>query len=105
LLCGYPPFGGANDHEILQRVKIGKFKFDGCEILTVPNFVEEDWGKISDDAKRLIRKMLTYKPEDRISAKEALNDVWIQKNAPNTQINKKALENLAQFRVISYLII
>lgn len=28
LLCGYPPFTGHNEEEILKKVKIGKFEFD-----------------------------------------------------------------------------
>jgi calcium-dependent protein kinase len=28
LLCGYPPFGGRSEDEILSKVKSGKFKFD-----------------------------------------------------------------------------
>jgi calcium-dependent protein kinase len=86
LLCGYPPFGGANDRDILNKVKIGKYKFD-----------EDDWGKISYDAKNLIRKMLTFNPADRISAREALNDKWIQNNTIGAPLNQKALRNLADF--------
>lgn len=86
LLCGYPPFGGANDREILNKVKIGKYRFD-----------EDDWGKISYDAKNLIRKMLTFNPQDRISAREALNDKWIQNNTSGAPLNQKALKNLADF--------
>jgi len=86
LLCGYPPFGGANDKEILNKVKIGKYRFD-----------EDDWGKISDDAKNLIRKMLTFNPADRINARQALNDKWIQNNTQASPINQKALKNLADF--------
>jgi len=36
MLCGYPPFNGAEDQDILDAVKVGKFKFP-----------EEDWGHIS----------------------------------------------------------
>jgi len=86
LLCGYPPFGGANDREILQKVKLGRYKFD-----------EEDWAKISEDGKNLIRKMLTFNPADRISAREALNDKWIQANAISAPISQKALKNLSDF--------
>jgi len=86
LLCGYPPFGGANDKEILNKVKVGKYRFD-----------EEDWGKISDDAKNLIRKMLTFNPADRITARQALNDKWIQNNTQASPINQKTLKNLADF--------
>lgn len=43
LLCGYPPFYGDNNQEILQMVSKGKFDFDG-----------EEWDDISDDAKDLI---------------------------------------------------
>jgi calcium-dependent protein kinase len=47
LLCGYPPFWGDSDDEILGRVKKGKFEFDG-----------EEWSGISPEAKDIITKML-----------------------------------------------
>ncbi len=28
LLCGYPPFSGKSEQEILDKVKKGKFEFD-----------------------------------------------------------------------------
>ena len=37
----------------------------------------EEWSNITDDAKNLIRKMLTLDPQSRISAKDAYNDPWI----------------------------
>ena len=43
--------------------------------------------------------MLTYNPKERISALEALNDPWIQKNAPPNQLNMKVLQNLSGFHV------
>ena len=29
MLCGYPPFYGENDDDILKQVMIGKFTMDG----------------------------------------------------------------------------
>eukprot|EP00920_Eleutheroschizon_duboscqi_P025788 GHVT01063648.1.p1 GENE.GHVT01063648.1~~GHVT01063648.1.p1 ORF type:complete len:542 (-),score=153.82 GHVT01063648.1:368-1993(-) len=66
LLCGYPPFGGSTDQEILKRVEKGKYEFD-----------PPDWNCVSEDAKDLLRKMLTYDPSKRVSAEEALNHPWI----------------------------
>ena len=48
MLCGYPPFNGETDDEILQAVKKGTF-----------DFPKEEWGTVSQDAKDLINKMLT----------------------------------------------
>jgi calcium-dependent protein kinase len=69
MLCGYPPFGGRSEEEILKKVKSGKFKLD-----------PEDWDKVSEEAKNLIRKMLTIDPLKRLSAEMALMDPWVQKN-------------------------
>ncbi|CAD8176142.1 unnamed protein product [Paramecium octaurelia] len=85
MLCGYPPFGG-QDQEILQNIELGKYEFD-----------PEDWNKISDEAKNLIKRMLTKDYQQRISAQEAYNDPWIQKNAPNGPIDMKAIKNLSSF--------
>ena len=60
LLCGYPPFYGDDDREILEMVAKGKFDFDG-----------EEWDEISKEAKDLIKKLIC-KPEKRLSAEEAL---------------------------------
>ncbi|CAK81360.1 unnamed protein product (macronuclear) [Paramecium tetraurelia] len=85
MLCGYPPFGGEYK-EILQKVEIGKYEFD-----------YEDWDTISNDAKNLINKMLTMDFTKRISAQEALNDPWIQKNAPIAPCKLEAIKNLNSF--------
>ena len=58
-----------------------------------------EWTKISEDAKNLIKQMLTYEVDKRISASEALNNEWIQKNAPNEPLNSNVLLNLGNFHV------
>jgi len=51
----------------MKKVKIGKFSFsDSC------------WTNISDKAKDFITKLLTYDPEKRPTAQEALSHPWIQ---------------------------
>lgn len=67
LLSGYPPFHGKDNKEILDKVKTGKFNFD-----------TKAWRKVSDYAKDLIRRLLTFDPRRRITAQEALKHPWIQ---------------------------
>ena len=91
LLCGYPPFNGDTDIEIIQNVQKGKFIFP-----------EEEWGIISDEAKDLIKKMLTYEPSQRISAKEVLLHPWFshyeEKIQMNISVAKSAFENMKRFK-------
>lgn len=39
---------------------------------------EDPWQSISEKAKDLVRKLLTVDPDQRISAKDALNHPWIK---------------------------
>jgi hypothetical protein len=43
--------------------------------------------------------MLTYDPKQRISAKDALNHAFIQKNSSTAPLNEKVLNNLGTFHV------
>ena len=45
--------------------------------------------------------MLNLNPNLRISAPDALNDPWIQKNTNEIPLNAKCLQNLSQFSVIN----
>lgn len=54
LLCGYPPFYGEKDKDILAMVKKGAVKFDPA-----------DWSDVSSDAIDFIKLMLTYDPKTR----------------------------------------
>ena len=91
LLSGKPPFYGRNDREILERVQKGTYSME-----------DQEWSRISPAAKSLISKMLQFKPADRISAHEALEDEWIVTNTQtsfrqsDTQIS--SLTNLKAFR-------
>ena len=91
LLCGYPPFNGDNDDEILEAVLRGQF-----------DFPEEDWNTVSDNAKNLIQKMLNINPKKRLSALEALQDVWFKENEEKSSTDKKlsksVLKNMKKFK-------
>ena len=69
LLCGSPPFYGKNEKEIFRKILDGNFTFR-----------QKIWNKISTEAKNLVLKLLQVNPTKRISAQEALEDVWFQKN-------------------------
>ena len=100
LLSGSPPFDGPDDNAIMDKVKVGKYSFNGKE-----------WNNISPEAKSLIKLMLTYDPKDRMSAEEALRHPWIVKYGQNrsssaptllsssddVENRKRPFENLRKF--------
>lgn len=83
LLCGYPPFFGDDNNEILQMVSRGEFDFDG-----------EEWDDIDPSAKDLIKKLIT-RPERRLTASEALQHPWMRAHVTQTGAStRKALKKL-----------
>eukprot|EP00916_Digyalum_oweni_P019570 GHVL01032579.1.p1 GENE.GHVL01032579.1~~GHVL01032579.1.p1 ORF type:complete len:476 (-),score=73.57 GHVL01032579.1:69-1496(-) len=95
LLCGYPPFHGDTDAEILAKVKVGKFSFN-----------EADWKNVSNEAKDLIRKLLKFQPEERISGAQCLQHPWIvhlAASASDMPITKTLVDNFKTFRALSKL--
>ena len=74
ILCGYPPFYGETNKEILEQVKKGKLDFTGPE-----------WKDKSADILDLIRKMVC-ESECRYSAQEVLAHQWMN---PTTPLSEK----------------
>ena len=77
LLCGYPPFNGDDDDEIMKCVKTKIFSYP-----------EEEWNSVSDDAKNLINRILVD-ANIRPNAQEILNDSWVKNLAPHSKLNIK----------------
>merc|ERR1719156_122905 len=90
LLCGYPPFYGETDADVLTKVRLGNFSFNAA-----------DWKNVSEDAKNLIRMLLKMNPRDRYTAEQAMNHVWIKNKAPKAQavpLQASFVDNLRGFR-------
>mmetsp|Transcript_104081 Transcript_104081/g.260956 ORF Transcript_104081/g.260956 Transcript_104081/m.260956 type:complete len:194 (+) Transcript_104081:63-644(+) len=90
MLCGYPPFYGQTDAEVLAKVRSGNFAFNVL-----------DWRNVSGDAKNLIRMQLKMNPRDRYTAEQALNHVWVQNKAPqatNISLEQNFVGNIRHFR-------
>lgn len=66
LLSGSPPFEGKYK-DIISGVKKGQY-----------NFKYQVWQDISEEAKDLVRKMLSINPEKRPAAREVLDFPWFQ---------------------------
>jgi len=96
LLCGYPPFDGETDQDIIDSITKGNLVFP-----------EKDWSKVSGPAKDLITKMLTYDPASRITAEDALNHHWITMNETDSPVKSEiqltALKNIKEFNAKSRL--
>ena len=63
MLCGFFPFFGNNEKELFEKINDGNYD--------LPNF-------ISDKGKKLIKKILVFKPKDRPSTEEILLDEWFE---------------------------
>eukprot|EP00345_Euplotes_harpa_P010807 CAMPEP_0168333498 /NCGR_PEP_ID=MMETSP0213-20121227/9643_1 /TAXON_ID=151035 /ORGANISM="Euplotes harpa, Strain FSP1.4" /LENGTH=392 /DNA_ID=CAMNT_0008337833 /DNA_START=1 /DNA_END=1175 /DNA_ORIENTATION=+ len=91
LLSGEPPFNDpkADNEAIMKKVEKGKY-----------DLTKGVWKTVSKEAKDLIKKLLTYAPEDRISAEEALKHPWIKdcKVEVDSDATNNALGNLKTFR-------
>jgi calcium-dependent protein kinase len=95
LLSGRPPFGGEDDHEIMENVKKGKYDLD-CS----------PFNKASKSVIDLIKKLLVMDKDKRISAQEALNHPWFKEQKAKELYNqikdeniiKKLLSNLKHYK-------
>eukprot|EP00931_Biecheleriopsis_adriatica_P103606 TRINITY_DN78413_c0_g1_i1.p1 TRINITY_DN78413_c0_g1~~TRINITY_DN78413_c0_g1_i1.p1 ORF type:complete len:497 (+),score=121.14 TRINITY_DN78413_c0_g1_i1:53-1492(+) len=88
LLCGYPPFNGEDDKEILRAVKKGKFSFP-----------EEEWDIISTQAKNFVSAQLVLDPTRRNSAEAMLEMPWLTSELPRegAKLPANISENLQKF--------
>ncbi|KAG2191340.1 hypothetical protein INT46_011922 [Mucor plumbeus] len=66
LLSGYTPFWGEDQASLFESIMSGQYEYD-----------EEYWSDISGSARNLIDKLLTFDPNTRITAEEALLHPWI----------------------------
>jgi serine/threonine protein kinase len=66
LLGGYPPFHDEDQNELFKRIKAGVYEFHA-----------EYWSSVSEEAKDLIRKLLTVNPLERLTAQQALGHPWL----------------------------
>ena len=90
LLSGTPPFDGETDDDIEAAIKKGKFSFRG-----------RVWNEVSDEALDFIQELLTYSPEDRPTAEQALQHPWLQstRKRESGAFRKRASDTTRSFLV------
>lgn len=86
MLCGSSPFDADSEDQILRKIALGEFSFEG-----------ENWDKITKEAKDFITNMLQLEPENRRSAEEILKHPWLKIKDPwnitkKTQITRMMLK-------------
>ncbi|CAM9413077.1 unnamed protein product [Chrysoparadoxa australica] len=88
LLGGYPPFHDASQPRLFRKIRAGSFRFH-----------PEYWGGVSNEAKDLIRRLLTVDPQKRLTAGQAVVHPWLlSKDVDLVRINlHKNLEQLRLF--------
>lgn len=92
LLCGYTPFMGRDEQDLLQQIVSGRF-----------DYPEEDWDDVSDAAKGLISLMLTTNLQVRPTAETLLEHTWLRDHEKKTQgrLPKDLVSRLRSFKMVS----
>ncbi|CAI2369142.1 unnamed protein product [Moneuplotes crassus] len=91
LLCGRPPFNGDTEDEILENISKGHYS------------IESDlWENISEEGRDLLKSMLEFTPDERISSKDALKHPWLTAHSKEISDDKilqpEILSILQKFR-------
>ncbi|GAB1609964.1 MAP kinase-activated protein kinase 2-like [Argonauta hians] len=70
LLCGYPPFyshqGLAISPGMKKRIRRGEY-----------DFPPQEWSKVSQEAKDLIKSLLKTDPDERLTIREVMENPWV----------------------------
>jgi len=86
LLGGYPPFHDENQSRLFRKITRADYQFH-------PDY----WGSVSDDAKDLIRNLLTLDMNKRFTVDQALRHPWLGRSAQ--ELAARSLDtNLAELR-------
>ena len=89
LLGGYPPFMDKNQRELFRKIRKGQYEFH-----------EEYWSQVSEEAKGLIRSLLTVNATKRLDASAALRNSWI--GADDLDLSSRDLgTSLKQFKIFN----
>jgi len=92
LLCGSAPFFARDESDLLKKIQKGAFDFD-----------DEEWDDVSDAAKAVIRRMMTFEASSRPSADVLLQDRWLEASESRDagRLSKSLVAKLRQFKVVS----
>ena len=81
LLCGYPPYDGEDDDDIMKSIINDNYEFP-----------EEEWESITPSAKELISRMLEKDPAKRITPQEAIVHPWFISLLDNEEKDDKLMK-------------
>ena len=89
MLCGHPPFCGNKENIIKSKILHSKLVFPSKEFKNV-----------SVGAIEYIKSLLSYNPDKRPTAEEALNNEWLTSiiNQGNKKLSEYIISNLIKFR-------
>lgn len=86
LLGGYPPFHHDNQRELFKKITKGDYQFH-------PDY----WNTVSDEAKDLIRGLLTVDVSKRLTVEQALAHPWLQRSGAELEA-RNLNSNLAELK-------
>jgi len=95
LLCGYSPFDGENEPDVLAKLKKGSVCFD-----------TKEWNAVSKRAKDFILKLMKMDAHNRYTTQQALSDAWVKNRAPKASdfnLDAGFLDHLRCFGGTNYL--
>ena len=90
LLCGHPPFRGGKEKEIKAKILASKV-----------DFPTREWKHISPLAVKFIKQLLAIDPDERISAKDALENKWLKAMIATKETEETILD--VDYRLIEKL--
>ena len=87
LLCGYLPFQGRNKGELRGSIVDGRVVFHS-----------EYWSNVSEDAKKIVLKLLSKKSSERPTASQAIKETWMLKEESHLSKYERSDDTKRLFR-------
>jgi calcium-dependent protein kinase len=86
---GVHPFHGKTPKQVVARILQCDYSFD--EGGGTSGDGRSPWSGVSEDAKDFVRSLLRLRPEDRLTAQQAIRHDWIQRGRLRSQSSESAL--------------